>query len=621
MPFDDLPRLRDFNEYKKVLKTELGKVKATPVKFQLFDKFKFATKTAPFLVVGKYDNDFIDALKHGGAVFKAKGRCAEHANELQFAADQGAIAEGSLKTALTDGGAKGAAVKALAAGDVGKAEVLAEKQAEGEVYSGPGGSKSEAPKKQAERRLGEVTKFFDGVKGSLEVKLRDKARAALEGAQKALAAGELGTALKLLTAIEAEVQKDVLAQQVSIEKTGKGVNDAINAQKAALKKVQDDIDAAEKRLTALDSDWTENKGQRKGEKWAAFEKRLEKLTLRIDTEKETLAQRKTTLAADLKSVEGTEAAKVKEMLTRFLGLSKRAEDLSRAASAPLQNALDDNPELDRARDDVAPGMQKMADASQFLKAEHERSATDPRMHGSARHGAQGGLDRGAARAATKNEFRPDSPQNRDGVTRHVKAWNKVELTWEDLPDGKKKLADRKLVARTVLAETFPGENPSATTSMFLNPVLEKEAVDQALKVAARCLWKFKANRQPLLELGMVIGKPASAPGWGYSISKIPGLRKKSVGDAVALLEDFEAGTITIDELLKKLNVQIATDRTGAGALLVPFATVVLVRKTPDDPWTSKTHYPDDRPGAVSWEIAGQGLRKTRDGAVEVAPAL
>ena len=621
MPFDNLSDLRDFTEYKKVLKTELGKVKAAPVKFQLFDKFKFATKTAPFLVVGKYDSAFIDELKNAGAVFKAKGRCAEHENELQFAADQGTIPDGTLKTTLGDGSAKGAAVKALAVGDVGKAEVLAEKRAEGEVFSGPGGTKSEAPKKQAERRLGEVTKFFEGVKGTLEDKLRNKGRAALEAAQKAIAADDLATALKLLEAIEAEVQKDVLAQQISIEMTGKGVNEAVDAKKARLKKIQDEIDAAEKSLSAIDQEWKDNKGQRKGEKWAVFEKRLEKLTLRIDTEKTKLAERKTTLAADLKSMEGTEAAKVKEILTRFLGLSKRAEDLSRAANSPLQGDLDDNADLDKARDDVAPGMQKMADASQFLKDEHDRTATDARMHGSGRHGAQGGLDRGAARAATKNEFRPDSPQNRDGVTRHTTKWNKVELTWEDLQDGKKRIVDRKLIAQTVLAETFPVENPSGTTSMFLNPVLEKEAVDKALKVAERCVWKFKANKQPLLELGMVIGKPAGAPGWGYSIAKIPGFKKKSVGDAVSLLEDFEDGTITIDELLKKLNVQIATDRTGAGALLVPFATVVLVRKTEDDPWTSKTHYPDDRPNAASWEIAGQSLRKTRDGAVEVAPAL
>ncbi len=94
-----------------------------------------------------------------------------------------------------------------------------------------------------------------------------------------------------------------------------------------------------------------------------------------------------------------------------------------------------------------------------------------------------------------------------------------------------------------------------------------------------------------------------------------------MSEAASLLKQFEEGTLTIDELLEKLNVQIKTDRTGSGALLVPYAKVVLVRDDVDGAWKSKTHYPDDRLAAAGWEIAGLQLRKTQTSPPENVPAL
>jgi hypothetical protein len=322
----------------------------------------------------------------------------------------------------------------------------------------------------------------------------------------------------------------------------------------------------------------------------------------------------------MKSTEASKQAEIKDLLTKFLGLSKRAEALAAAAQNPPVGKLADNPALSASAKAIEGDVKKMADASQFLTDEHDRVKGGDNAHGSARHGAQTGLDRGAARAGTKNDFRPDSPQNPDGLTRNKRTWNKVELEWEALPNGKRKLINKKLIPQAALAEVYPAELPTGNTSMFLNPVLEKEAVDSALEKAKQCLWKFKANKQPLLELGITV-KPKKAPGWGYAISKIQGVKKKSVAQAEALLTDFEEGKFEIDELLKKLNVQIETDRTGAGALLVPYAKVVLVRDTPDGAWKSKTHYPDDRLNAIGWEIEGEGLRKTANGPVENVPAM
>jgi hypothetical protein len=307
-------------------------------------------------------------------------------------------------------------------------------------------------------------------------------------------------------------------------------------------------------------------------------------------------------------------------LTQFLGLARRAEALASAAQNPPVGKLADNAALSASAKAIEGDVKKMADASQWLREEHNRVAAGDDAHGSARHGAQSGLDRGAARAGTKNDFRPDSPQNPDGVTRNKRTWNKVELEWETLANGKRKLINKTLIPKTMLTEVYPAQNDVGTTSMFLNPVLEKEAVDTALEKAKQCVWKYKANKQPLLELGITV-KPKSTPGWGYSISKIQGVQKKAISQAEALLKQFEDGDIEMDELLKKLDVQIKTDRTGAGALLIPYAKVVLVRSSPNDPWKSKTHYPDDRLNTTGWEIQGQGLRKDLNSPVDNVPAM
>jgi hypothetical protein len=620
MPFTDLDAFRNHTDYKKILKQELGKVAGAPVKFHVFEKFKFANKTAPLMIVGKYDPKLIDEIKDTGAVFKAKGRCAKNGDAIEFAADQGTMPEPSLKTAMTDGESTGKTVKELTIGSAGKDEVLAEKQASGEVVTGAGGRGKDADEDKAARRLKEITQRFESVKGLLPDKMRADLRGEFEKANAAINGKRHAEALATLEKIEKDIQKESAAQQKSIEKTGADAHKLATDLPGIIKKFKEDIDAADKRLAALDKEWKDNKNQRDGEKYDKYQTRLANLIKRVEEEKNKFAEKKATLAAQLKSTEASKQAELKDLLTKFLGLAKRAEDLAKAAQNPPVGKLADNPALSASAKAIEGDVKKMAEASQWLKEEHNRVAAGDDAHGSGRHGAQTGLDRGAARAGTKNAFRPDSPQNPDGVTRDTRSWNKVELEWETLPNGKKKLINKKLIPQTMLAEVYPGQNEVGTTSMFLNPVLEKEAVDTALEKAKQCVWKYKANNQPLLELGIAV-RPKSAPGWGYSISKIQGVQKKSVAQAEAWLAEFEDGKYGIDDLLKKLDVQIKTDRTGAGALMVPYAKVVLVRSSPNDPWKSKTHYPDDRLNATGWEIEGQGLRKAVNAPVENAPAM
>lgn len=620
MPFNDLAAIRNHTDYKKVLKQELAKIAAAPVKFHFFDKFKFANKNAPLLVVGKYDPKLIDEIKDTGAVFKAKGRCAKNGDAIEFAADQGAMPENSLTTAMTDGDATGKAVKELTIGSAGKDEVLAEKQASGEVVTGAGGRGKDSDEANAARRLKEITQRFDSVKGLLPDKMRADLRGEFEKVNTAINGKRHAEALATLDKIEKDIQKESAAQQKSIAATGAKANHEATDLSAVLKKFKEDIDAADKRLVALDKEWNEGKAQKSGEKYDKYKTRYENLKKRIDEEKAKFEQKKAELSAQLKSTEASKQGELKDLLTKFLGLSKRAEGLAVAAQNPPVGKLADNAALAESAKAIEGDVKKMAEASQWLKDEHKRVASGEDAHGSGRHGAQTGLDRGAARAGTKNEFRPDSPQNPDGVTRNKRTWNKVELEWETLANGKRKLINKKLIPQTVLTEVYPGQNEVGTTSMFLNPVLEKEAVDLALEKAKQCVWKYKANNQPLLELGIAV-KPKSAPGWGYSISKIQGVQKKTIGQAETLLNKFENGEMDIDALLERLNVQIKTDRTGAGALLVPYAKVVLVRSSPNDPWKSKTHYPDDRLNATGWEIEGQGLRKAVNSPVENVPAM
>ena len=138
MPFDNLEELKDPTEYKKILKTELNKVKANPVKFQYFENFPFKNGAKPLVIVGPYKDDFINAVKGAGAAFKAKGRCLERDEKLHFSADQGTLVEAKLNVALKIADTEAKVVADLG-NAAGKAEVLGEPKAQGEVVSGKGG--------------------------------------------------------------------------------------------------------------------------------------------------------------------------------------------------------------------------------------------------------------------------------------------------------------------------------------------------------------------------------------------------------------------------------------------------------------------------------------------------
>ena len=132
--------------------------------------------------------------------------------------------------------------------------------------------------------------------------------------------------------------------------------------------------------------------------------------------------------------------------------------------------------------------------------------------------------------------------------------------------------------------------------MFLNPALEHEAVQKALDIAKQCTWT-KWEKGPVWEdlksLTITVPPPKTAKGYGLAVGRAEVFVKTAAAAAAAHVKDFEAGKITIDELMKLLNTQIETDRTGDGAAFVPRAKVVLERSDTAETtkWVPKTYFP------------------------------
>jgi hypothetical protein len=248
MPFNDLALIRNHTEYKKVLKQELGKVAGVPVKFHIFEKFKFANKTAPLMIVGKYDPKLIDEIKDTGAVFKAKGRCAKNGDTIEFATDQGTMPEPSLKTTMTDGESTGKTVKELTIGSGGKDEVLGEKQASGEVITGAGGRGKDSDEANATRILNEVTKRFESIKGLLPDKIRNDLRPEFEKVNAAISGKRHAEALAMLDKIDKDIQNESAAQTKSIDKSGEDISKKASDLTASLKKFKEDIEVGLRRV-------------------------------------------------------------------------------------------------------------------------------------------------------------------------------------------------------------------------------------------------------------------------------------------------------------------------------------------------------------------------------------
>jgi len=312
-------------------------------------------------------------------------------------------------------------------------------------------------------------------------------------------------------------------------------------------------------------------------------------------------------------------------------LKKKKFDKDPALARQIQGAEDRLRDLDEVLDTASIGqaqanlketVQLMAEATAWRKERLKEEASS-HAHGTGRHDAQTGLERQARRAATTEEYddgsgkikqrkvnvggkdkvigtAPDHEGNEAGTAQKITTWNGIKLTYTE-ENGKRVIKDRKKSAEALLGAANPGTDGSSTGSMWATPVLEKEAYDTALAYANKL--KDYTHRQKSggqwLEFNSVtikLGKPKKGPGWGYAVKKTA---MPAVADAENILIAFEDGKITLDQLFRRMSVELLSD--DGGAKMIPGATVVLNRTDSTKPWKLLTQYPNADLSGTGWE--------------------
>lgn len=279
---------------------------------------------------------------------------------------------------------------------------------------------------------------------------------------------------------------------------------------------------------------------------------------------------------------------------------------------PNKDAISRHADIQAARDAVKGQLGEMAQASQWQGKEIERAEGNPRDHGTGRHGAQTGIEGQGRRLAT--EEAPDQPGNKSGVTRSTGAttrWREIDIEWQELPSGKRRIVNETAV-HDYVADWSNKPDVGATASLFLNPVLEKYAVDLAIKtVKAKCDWTWidDGGWKRLKKIAVIVPAKPGTAGYGFAVQKKNTLPPATVrANAAARIQDFVEGRKTIEQLMTDLDVALRADATGTGAKILPRAKVVLYRDAIENKdWINETQFPVD--DAAGWEIQGMTVAK------------
>ncbi len=447
--------------------------------------------------------------------------------------------------------------------------------------------------------------------------------------------GQAITEMKAAEAASAKAGNALRADQASKEAAATGSFDEFaktareslkkaNAAQAEVARLTEELKSTEQKGGAAAA----KKGQASQATAARLQAAAKELKTALDLAKEALAAAQKPKDAD--------QAQIKQLATQLLAVQTTYTQATAALGAPGKIA--DNAELQANADAIKGKVGEMGAAADFKKEQFAAGG-----HGSGRHGAQTGLEKQARRVAS--DVTPDQDHNTAGTGTHTAQW-KTTIKWKEVKgtDGKpvldakgKPIPERDASGKRVLDK--PAANvqtvidevsktfAARTASMFLNPALEHEAVQTALDIAKQCTWtKWEKGGawEDLKSLTITVPPPKTAKGYGLAVGRAEGFVKTAAAAAAGHVKDFEAGKITIDELMKLLNTQIETDRTGEGAAFVPRAKVVLERSDTAEAtkWVPKTYFPSsDAPG---WECARDtpltGKRvQPRVGAPVVAP--
>ena len=534
------------------------------------------------------------------------------------------LLDGSLSRLPEGGSLRAAWEYALSAaedGDIGKAMATLAKVKDG---------LDKALKEHGKRLTEAFLKSFDEVKAGLTDDDRSTLRQKLTVAMKGfgtVSAGDMEGNFKSLATELASMVKSIkapLSGQVASEK--KELTEG-------LQKLQNQIDTLEKEVAKLktrrdqtEKDITEANKKLNGSNRPP-KKEAEKLETRLTTLREALSTQKTAVDDKVKEIEPLVTA-LKKSQSQMTDLSN-----SRLANMEtrLKNLTREVPEsaFKEIHDQIGKTIKGMAEAIEWREGKDGEGGEIRRnqqegSHGSVRHGAQSGVERQARRSATDGAA-PDSASNPSGVTRQIAKWKGADIEWE-VVKGKRKIKSRTPVQKQIVTEVANMTNlpDDGSSSIFANPVLEKLAVDSAIKKMTTKGWNQIYSKaqdwHDLTSVTLHLGPPKSYgsgyPGWGYSVSRKEAA-VMAVTDANKVLDDFEKGKIDEATMLDRLGVEYLM-KDGVVAM-VPYVRVVLTRDNGTAKWKSLTHFPDKTKTAESWDIEGRRVRKT--GATEERAAF
>ncbi len=656
MPFNKIDVFKSVDSYKKELKKELGRLDATLGDFFFFDDYPVNGSTEALLVVGEVKPPVLKTLK-SGARARAQGKCFIEGATLKLTLTKGKMPEVKLKPVFKGipfdfkmvGGDVDAGnadtpdarfesrlqsvvsrfdkIKGRIPDDVrkqlrilfgqiedkkaddipGAGKILATLDARMqaiEKQDAPAGTADAEAEKRANTRFTAAT---GRLKKALD-HLTDEQKSALKtlygAARKSLGNGEWIAAHETLVKFDARLISFVRATARAAEsesdqkqkdlETLQGsepmlrIKRRIDAELTRLGKLESVIANEARTLEGLEETLA---GLSRPKDVAKKQKQVEAAEDRLAKARKILRDSRGELNENVRVLKAEKLEKERGIVTALGGLQSRIRS--------MDTMLADVP-IEQARSAIEAAIAKMAEATRWREEQFRKEAGGDEGHGTARHGAQTGLDRQARRAASADGVTPEQSDNPTGVSQSV-VWNKVKITYTE-ENGKRVVDNRDKVAQTLASEISNTQFSGGQASMWANPVLEKEAVDKALAVGRKLMgYTHYATGNTssagmvatnFTSLSVVLAEPTSGPGWGYAVT-----RKGAVVDpalATAVLRKFEEGDITLDKLFTNLNVELIEKPNKGGVKMISHCKVILTRATETDDWKLKTHYPDNK---------------------------
>ncbi|MCF6233584.1 MAG: hypothetical protein L3J36_10885 [Rhodobacteraceae bacterium] len=659
MPFNNIDAFKSVDAYKKELKKELGRLDATLGDFYFYDDYPINGSQEPVLVVGEVKPPILKALK-SGAKAHALGKCFIEGSTLKLTLTKGKMPEVKLKPVFKGIPFD----FKLVSGDIdaGGAETTdarfeARLQTSVSQFDKIKGGISDGDRKELRILFGQIQDLKDTdvpAAGQILAKLDTRMQAILKeaapaeapgtpdakdekranarfqastrrlkkaldhltGDQKTALKGLYGNARKLIKNSDWIAAHDKLVEfDASLigfirqaAKTTEGsagqkekeleTLQATNAMQTIRYKIEGELTKLKKLEAVITNEAKTLSGLEETLAGISRPKDIEKKQKQVDASEERLQKARKILAnsrgelnENVRALKAAKLEKERDIVTALGGLQSKIRSMG--------TMLADVP-IEQARNAIEATIRKMAEATEWREEQFKKEAAGGEGHGTARHGAQTGLDRQARRAATQDGVTPEQPDNPTGVSQTVE-WNKVKITYTE-EAGKRVVADRDKLAQTLATEISNTQFSGGVGSSWANPVLEKEAVDKALAVGRKLMGYTHYTTGNTSSAGMVatnftnltvvLDEPTSGPGWGYAVT-----RKGTAVDpvvATAVLKRFEEGKITLDKLFSNLNVELIEKPNKGGVLMVPRCKVILTRATETDDWKLKTHYPDHK---------------------------